>query len=129
MIQDNVDRIIMSDSLVEMLPDLDQEASFPAGDAFVVAALDLDFDLIIGSLSGISIESSGIKIDIQIKLDEGYTVIKNFSIAGLSCRVLYLRFGNDEFCMEGPFEVSSPKLMNLDRENKMCVLGVDLIKV
>jgi hypothetical protein len=130
MIQDDTDRLIMSDSLVGMLPSLDQETISAAEESFVVAALDFDFDLIVGSLSGISIENTAsAKIDIQVSLNEAYSVVKNFSTSGLSCRVLYLRFGNDEFCMEGPFQVISSKIMELDRQNKMCVLGVDLIKV
>lgn len=130
MIQDDSDRLIVSDSLEGLLPDLEQESFSAVEESFVVAALDFDFDLIAGSLSGISVENNlSTKIDIQVSLNEAYNVIKNFSTTRLSCRVLYLRFGNDEFCLEGPFEVVSLKIMEFDRQNKMCVIGVDLIKV
>jgi hypothetical protein len=127
--QDDTNTIIMSESLIGMLPSLDQDTLEDAEDSFVVAALDFDFDLIVGSLVGISIENtSSIKIDSQVSLNEAYSVIKKFSSSGLSCRVLYLRFGSDEFCIEGPFEVISSKIMEFDRQSKMCTLGVDLIK-
>lgn len=123
------DRIIMSESLVGMLPQLDQEVAGSLEESFVVAALDFDFELVVGSLAGISVEATSIKVDVQVLLSEAYSVLKEFSSTRLSCRVLYLRFGGDEICMEGPFEVVSSKIMDFDRQNKMCVLGVDLIKV
>jgi hypothetical protein len=39
-----------------------------------------------------------------------------------------MHLDDDEIVMEGPFKFSSPKIMNFDHQNKMCTLGVDLIK-
>ncbi len=70
------DRIIMSESLVGMLPQLDQEVAGSLEESFVVAALDFDFELVVGSLSGISVEATSIKVDVQVLLSEAYSVLK-----------------------------------------------------
>ena len=129
MIQDD-NRLIMSDSLRGRIQDLDQEATEKPSDSSFVVALEFEFDLILGNLSGISIENNCqcLKVDIYTSLNEAYQVIKEVSNSKLSCRVFYLRLGSDELCIEGPFEVSSAKMLEIDRQNKLCVLGVDLIK-
>lgn len=124
------DRLIMSDSLRGRIQDLEQEDLQNSDDNSFVAALEFEFDLILGNLSGISIENNCqcLKVDICTSLNEAYQVIKEVSNSKLSCRVFYLRLGSDELCIEGPFEVSSAKMLEIDRQNKLCVLGVDLIK-
>jgi hypothetical protein len=133
---DTSDRLLMSDSLLGMVPELETESVSVSkfSDSFIVATLDFTeagiADILVGSISGLSIEnnSTEIKLDIRVNIDEAFGIIKKFKTTGLSCRMFYMHLDDDEIVMEGPFKFSSPKIMNFDHQNKMCTLGVDLIK-
>lgn len=131
---DNSDRLLMSDDIKGMIPELESETLNVYNDSFVVATLDLSVDestdIIVGSVAGISFESSAeIKLDVRVNIDEAFRVIKKYKTAGLSCRMLYMYLGDDELSFEGPYGISCPKMMDFDHQNKMCTLGVDLIKI
>lgn len=124
----------MSDDIKGMVPELEEDKISEYSDSFVVAALDMSSEteqfVIAGSLTGLSIESLGsLKIDIKTALKDAYTVIKKYKTAGLSTRMFYLHLDDDEIYFEGPYKVTSPKLLEFDHQNKMCVLGIDLISI
>jgi hypothetical protein len=131
---DTSDRLLMSDSLLGMVPELEAESASNFSDSFIVATLDFTeaeiADILVGSISGLSIEnnSTEIKLDIRVNINEAFGVIKKFKTTGLSCRMFYMHLDDDEIVMQGPFKISSPKIMSFDHQNKMCTLGVDLIK-
>jgi hypothetical protein len=130
---DNSSRLLMSESLKGMIPELEEEQTRAFSDAFVVTTLELntpkESNLIVGSLDGISFDnSSEIKLDIRVEVKEAYEAFKKYTTAGLSSRLLYLHLGDNEICLEGPFKVNNFKIMSFDHQNRMCTLGVDLIR-
>jgi len=132
MIDDNDNRLLMSDSLKGMIPDLEDDQLKSLSDAFVIATVEMLFDqnieIIAGSLVGVSLENFESKIDIRVSLKDAYEIIKKFKTSRLSCRVFYLHRGDDEICFEGSYKISSAKIMDFDRQLKMCTVGFDLIK-
>jgi hypothetical protein len=130
MIEDSSNRLLMSDSIRGMIPDLEEEYITTLGDAYVIITLTDLPSVTSGILVGISIESlAEIRLDMRVKLNEAYNTIKNYTTSGLSCRLLYMHLGNDEICLPGPYKISSPKILDIDPQNKMCTLGVDLIRI
>jgi len=134
MMNDGKSRLLMSDDIKGMVPELEEDKISAFSDSFVVAALDMSDGteqfIVAGSLTGLSIESLGlIKIDIKTALRDAYTVIKKYKVTGLSARVFFLHLDDDEVYFEGPYSVTCPKLLEFDHQNKMCVLGIDLIKI
>lgn len=133
MINDNDSRLLMSDDIKGMVPELEDDKVSMFNDSFVVAALDMSDEkeqfVVAGSLSGLSIETlESIKIDIRTALQDAYKVVKKHKTSGLSSRMFFLHLGDDEIYFEGPYKVACIKLLEFDHQNKMCVLGIDLIK-
>jgi len=131
---DNTDRILMSDDIRGMVPELETESLKDYNDSFVVATIDLSneghTDILVGSVAGISFENaSEIKLDVRVNIDEAFRTVKKHKTTGLSCRMFYMYLGDDELLLEGPYKISSSKMMDFDHQNKMCTLGVDLIKI
>ena len=134
MIDDNSNRVLMSDSLKGLVPELEEESFASFNDAFVVMTLEISTfegsQIVIGSLDGISFESlSELKIDIRVNVKEAYDIIKLYTKTGISSRMLLLHLGDDEISLQGPYKISNPKMMSFDHQNRMCTLGLDLIKI
>jgi hypothetical protein len=88
-----------------------------------------EVDVLAGKIEGISFESTNeIKVDSRIQLNKAYGTIKKLKTTGLSCRMLHLYLSDDELSVEGPYKVVNAKLYDFDVENKMCTLGLDLVK-
>jgi hypothetical protein len=124
---------LMSDSLQGLIPDYeDQMNAFQ--DAFMIAFLVLVVDgketELTGSLTGLSLESRDIvKMDVRVKLETAYDVTKRFYVSDVTCHSVHFLLGNDVLPIEGNFKLSSPKIVDIDHQNKMCTLGVDLFRV
>ena len=132
---DNTDgTLIMSDSLVGMVPELEDVEKSPRhefSDLYLILGLhdDDQADPLGGRSVRFSLEEENrIKVDMRLGIDEAYEFIKKFKTTRLSCRLLYLCFGDDEICFDGPFNIACPRIFDADRQNKMCTLGLDLIK-
>jgi hypothetical protein len=135
MMNDATNRLLMSDSLRGMVPELEEDKIRDMSDAFLVGGMELiyddmdEIDVLAGKIEGISFEAlSTIKLDVRLELKKAYDTIKKYASTGLSCRMFYLYHGDDELIFEGPYKISSSKLLDFDFENKMCTLGVDLVK-
>lgn len=136
MIDDVSNRLLMSDSIRGMIPDLEEEKISDLNDSFVIAVIEViytdsnEVDVFAGKVEGISFESQGdIKLDVGLELKKAYDVIKKHKTTGLSCRMLHVCHGDDEFCIEGRYKISSAKLFDFDIDKKICTLGIDLIKL
>ena len=134
MIDDNSNRVLMSDSLRGLVPELEDDDIKAFSESFVVTTIEIstinDSRIIIGSLDGLSFESIGdLKIDIRVKVKDAYDIIKLYTQTGISSRLLLMHLGDDEISLQGPFKISSPKMMSFDHQNKMCILGLDLNKI
>lgn len=123
----------MSEALKGMVPELEEEQTQAFNDAFVVTSLELSTSeesfLLVGSLDGISYDdSSEIKLDVRVEVKEAYETFKKYTTTGLSSRMLYLHLADNEICLMGPFKVHNFKIMSFDHQNRMCTVGVDLIR-
>lgn len=81
-----------------------------------------------GTLVGVSIEDISIKLDISSSIEVAYDFISSSSRQGFSCSSCFLFFGDRETQIDGPYKIKCTRMLEIDREQKMCVLGVDLIK-
>lgn len=131
---EDANTLLMSDSLKGMVPELEEPSQEQHSDfSIIYAVLGLysqDYsDPLAGRAVGFSHEKTGeIKVDVRIKTIEAYEFFKKLKTTRLSCGMLYLYLGDDEICFDGPYEVSCPRIFDMDLQNKMCTLGVDLIK-
>ena len=127
-----VDRILMSDALKGVVPDLEDSIK-KYEDSFIVVSMLLnageDEDTYVsGPVVGLSFESSGvIKSDFKVRVAVAHSVMKKFTTGLLKCKTCFVTLGEDDIQLFGPFNVESPKVLDLDPQNKMCTLGVDLI--
>jgi hypothetical protein len=133
MIVHDENRLLLSDSLRDVLPELDEESLDEMSQAIIVVAMSLFVgdslhDVFAGKILGFSKDSDVVKLDIYTDLKSAYSVIKKYSTTGLSCRNFYLRLNGDEISFEGRFRVSSSKIFDIDQQVKMCTLGIDLIR-
>lgn len=133
MIVSDESRLLISDSLRDVIPDLNEDQLETASSSMLIAGLEIlhegKVDIVVGKVIGLSFDSDGsVKIDIHTELGKAYDFIKNYQTTRLSCRLLYLYLGNDETRIEGPFSVFSPKIFDFDQQMSMCTLGIDLIK-
>lgn len=134
MINDKDNRLLMSDSLLGMIPDFEDKQIKLLSNTFIIAALEIlidqNVDVFTGSLVGISFEKlEEIKLDIRLELNVAYDIIKKFKSSEFLCKMLYLHYVDDEICFEGPFKIFSTKVMDFDRESRLCTVGFDLIKL
>lgn len=134
MINDKDSRLLMSDSLLGMIPDFEDKQIKLLSNTFIIAALEIlidqNVDVFTGSLVGISFEKlEEIKLDIRLELNVAYDIIKKFKSSEFLCKMLYLHYADDEICFEGPFKIFSTKVMDFDRESRLCTVGFDLIKL
>lgn len=136
MIDDTSNRLLMSDSIKGMIPELEEEKIRDASDAFLVAVFEInseyseEINVLAGKVEGFSLESQGdMKIDIRLEVKKAYDTVKKYTTTGLSCRMFHMHNGDAELSVEGPYKISSVKLLDFDIERKMCTLAVDLIKL
>lgn len=126
----NEDTLLMSNSIKGMIPDFDENQIKTFEDAFIIGTLEISIgsviELLTGSLTGFSLENSSIKLDIRVKSSEVFNLFKHLD--NLVCRSIYLHLGDDEIHLEGPYKISSTKMLDFDHKTKSCILGVDLLK-
>lgn len=126
--------LMMSESLKGTVPELEGQAASPRIDSSIIYAFlglySQDYsEPIAGRAVGFSLEKTGdVKVDLRVKTAEAYEFFKKHATSRLSCGMLYLYLGDDEICLDGPYEISNPRIFDIDPQNKVCVLGVDLIK-
>lgn len=131
---DDSNRLLMSDSIKGMVPELEDEQIVSLSDSYVMVTFQFLVDdtekILGGSLVGIAFDTQEeAKIDARVNLGDAYDIIKKYvQTSRLSCGVFYMHLGDNEIPFVGPFAVAHPKIHDFDHQNKMCTLGVDLIK-
>ena len=128
---DTVNRLLMSDSLKGVVPDFEDDVS-KYEDAFVVASIVFGEEhkqILSASLVGFSFEGAVTKLDIRLSTLEAFKISKKIISDSLECSECFLTLASEDIRLGGPFQISSPKLLDFDRQNKLCTLGIDLIKI
>jgi hypothetical protein len=134
MIDVTSNRLLMSDSIRGIIPDLEDDVSqivAQASDSFIITALEIHGDeAVVGSLDGISVDERIVKLDVKLKLEQAYQLF-NQVVAGkeTTCEAVQLHLGDKMSRVPGPFKLVTPKMFGIDANNKMCVLAVDLIRI
>ena len=131
--ESKTDKLLMSDSLKGMVPVLEDDQLSSYEEAFIIVSLDISDDserfYYSGNCAGLSLESSDvIKIDMRVPIKEAYEFVVRHSRSSLKCLTCFLKWSNDITQIVGPFKVFSAKIIEFDRQDKMCTLGVDLVK-
>lgn len=128
MLDENEERLLMSEDLRGQIPEIEDSIN-QFEDAFIVVVLEVNNDEpLAGSLNGISVEQQTIKVDIKTNLREAYLTLNKHINKTLVCSSCHLHFSSIESVLKGPFTVSSVKLIDIDRNNKTCILGIDLFR-
>lgn len=134
MMEDDNGRLLMSDSLVGQIPDLDEDTVRGLEDSFVMAVLHVvtekGAEPVVGSVVGVSFESDKlINMDIRTGLSEAFDLLRSYSSVQLRCEELLMKMGDTELSRTGPFTFTSLKILDFDHPTKMCTLGMDLVNV
>lgn len=123
-------RLLMSPSLQGVVPELEDEvAQFE--DSFVIALIEVVADVnstFVGSLVGISLEEEVVKLDVRASISECYDFIFRYKEGESTSSAVHLRLSNKLTTVSGPFKIKSPRLLDFDHKNKMCTMGIDLLK-
>ena len=132
MIPVNEDRLLVSDSLAGNIPDLEDEktAFLRHQDAFIICVIETN-DIspndhyFAGKMVAISCEEI-IKIDMKVTLSIGFQILKNCFEKKLIADAFQIHHGNDHIRKIGPFQIKSPKILEIDHEMKACTIALDL---
>lgn len=129
---DQEDNLLMSEELQGMVPEIEDNLE-KYHDSFIIAGLQFynDKEKIVhsGTVTGFSVEDNVIRIDVKSTIEEAYYIVKKHVDGNLKCDVCYMQYVDNDIILKGPFNISSAKMMEFDREAKLCVLGVDLVRV
>jgi len=133
MIEDNTNRLLMSDSLRGQVPELEAESTAIQEESFIIVGLELYVSgsprVFAGTAVGISNEDSVIKLDAKVNISEAYDVFTLCATENVECKNCYVTHGERVLTLSGPYKLSAPKMVDFDRQTKMCTLGIDLIKL
>lgn len=126
---DSSPKEMMSESLRDVLPS--EETTKKVKDSYISIVLVSKFTKtpIIGSLVGIELVPS-LKIDIRIMLDEGFDFIAGMLEAAHSTvEFIMINYEEKILKLQGPYSISSTKIVEIDSSTTSCVLAVDMTKL
>ena len=130
MIDTNDNRLLMSDSLRGMVPELEDEVLERVQDGYIsIALLQKDLDPLTGICVGISYDATEVKIDMRVELHKAYQFMKRLMHEEVVSQELNLSLSNDFVVIHGPHRVKTPRLTDFDHSTKLCTLGIDLFKM
>ena len=121
-------KLLISDSLKEsFLEDKIDEIN----DAFITVVIVTDPETfsIMGNLVGVDF-GNNIKLDIKISLKEAFSFIGNALLnkQNKKLKSLILAYNAETINVQGPYTITSTKIIEIDVINKLCILAIDLIK-
>lgn len=126
---DDGNRLLMSDSLKGVVPELDEEILKQLEDATIIVALQLSGgDILSAILLGCSAEDSIVKVDFRLDTSTAFQRFSQFTSASVGCDRLLMSCGHVISQIEGPFVVKNPKITDIDAKNRNSVIGVDLFR-
>lgn len=130
MIDTNDNRLLMSDSLRGMVPELEEEILERVQDGYIsIALLQNEQEPLTGICVGISYDVTEVKIDMRMELRKAYQFMKRLTQEEVITREINVNLSNDLVVIEGPHRVKSPRLTDFDHSTKLCTIGVDLFKI
>lgn len=122
---------LISESLRDVLPS-DEEIQGPDKDDCITVMLVAGFTDMpaVGFLIGVEVLPT-FKLDVKVSLEEGYNFISGFIMASSRPTIssIIINYGEKITKIEGPYSISSTKIVETDSVTKTCVVAIDLIKI
>ena len=123
------DHMLTSESLIDRMPDLEDKVVEEEEGLFICTlVLPGDEVFLTGRVSGLSMDSpEEFKVDFRVEVGEAFAFTQEF-VRGTKCRAVFFRRGPEIIQLDGPFDVTSSKVIDFDSASKSCTLGVDMSK-
>jgi hypothetical protein len=126
-------KMLMSDSLRDVLPEETKLDLINDGFILVVLATSPRENSLVGCLLGIETKSDKVvKLDLKVSIEEAYNFIVNYFSEKIDKNLNGIIFSLGEKAYPHQpviYRIKTVKIVDLDATNKMCVLAVDLFKV
>lgn len=126
-------RLLMSDSLKGVVPELEDDMIRKLEDAFVAVSFQLthgdESEVLTAALLGCAVEEGMTRVDFRLDTFDAYRWFSSFVKDQWRCEVVI--FSHSERLLEipGPFRVKCPKITDIDRKDKISTIGVDLFRI
>jgi len=123
---DSEPKELMSESLQESFPsDVEQQ---DIEDIFIVISLILeDNSMLSGNLLGIEFGENP-KIDMKVLTKNGFLFINKLLKKQPNIKSVIMIHGKDAIEISGLFKIGNLKIVEMDYQNRACVLAIDLFK-
>jgi len=126
------ERLLMSEDIKGNIPSLENPPAPKNENSFLLSTIVLacqgsEPELVVGSISGISREDV-LKIDIRTPVTVAYGWVKKSFFFSIDCLAVEMSMQNDSYVVPGKYKVRNIKLYDIDHVNKMCTLGLDLLR-
>ena len=122
--------LLMSESLKGMIPELEssEDDLSELESNYIIAILHFDQKkYLIGNLVSASFEDAK-KLDIKANLQEVFSLLKSLLFdASFKCNSIELHLGEEIIDLKKSYKVTNLKIMELDHQNKSCILAIDLV--
>jgi hypothetical protein len=122
----------MSDSLKGTVPEFEDAEVGEQSKNFIIAILEIVINKsktepLMGSLVGIEL-GDNVKIDFKMLLSDAFSTIGLFNQGKIDINSIQLHLLNDVMYIDGPFKITSMKLIDIDQTLQLCVLAIDLTR-
>ncbi len=123
------EHMLASESLADRMPDFEEKVVDEEEGLFICTlVLPGDDVFLTGRVSGLSMDSpKEFKVDFRVDVGEAFAFTQEF-VRGTGCRAVFFRRGSEIIQLDGPFDVTSSKVIDFDSASKSCTLGVDMSK-
>ena len=130
---DGQNKLMMSDSLKGLVPDLEEDVLKNFEDTIIIVSLLLSLDdsedILSGVLVGCSNETEIVKVDFRLDTFQAYGWFAQFGTKNYVCNRLSLMYAEEIHEILGPFRLKCPKISDIDRQTKMSTFGIDLVRI
>lgn len=124
---DSEPKELMSESLQDAFPSAKQDIN-DLENIFILASLSFeDGSMLTGNILGIEFGQNP-KIDIKILTQKVFKFIGNILSSQKRIKSVYLTHADEIVELSGPFKINNLKIVEMDYENRACVLAIDLFK-
>jgi len=125
-------KLLMSDSLKGTVPEFEDAEVGEQSKNFIIAILEIVINKsktepLMGSLVGIEL-GDNVKIDFKMLLSDAFSTIGLFNQGKIDINSIQLHLLNDVMYIDGPFKITSMKLIDIDQTLQLCVLAIDLTR-
>lgn len=123
--------MMVSDILKDVLPLGENDTAEYQKEFFTVAlVVDPQENSLMGTLVGIELQgnqtSNKPKLDLRVSFSDAFKFISDVLLESVRVESIILAVGESAKSIEGPYHISSAKIVETDSVNKSCILAIDL---